>query len=123
MSGRGWRDDNGRGERGTTGEAARSGGPGKRTLVELSDEVASMSPGKRSLTQVMRAGQEPGSGPATPTMGQVAQDTIDRKGSGQPVDAGVRKLVEPQLGVGLGDVQVHTDERAAAGAAGIGARA
>lgn len=98
-------------------------GPGKRTLVELGDDFASPRLGKRSLTQAMRAGQETASRLPPPTMGQIAQDTIDRKGSGQPVDAGVRKLVELQLGVALGDVRVHTDEHAAAGAAAIEARA
>ncbi|MFL5383935.1 MAG: DUF4157 domain-containing protein [Longimicrobiaceae bacterium] len=42
---------------------------------------------------------------------------------GEPLDAGVRRWMEPHLGRDLGDVRVHTDARAADSARAVAARA
>ena len=43
--------------------------------------------------------------------------------SGRPLDHSTRKFMEPRLGQDLGQVRVHTDERAGEAAAALGARA
>jgi hypothetical protein len=45
------------------------------------------------------------------------------RSSGQPLDAGIRALMEPRLGYDFGRVRVHTDAQATRSAEAIGARA
>jgi hypothetical protein len=77
------------------------------------------TPGRRTRTaQLRRKTAAQG-----PTAGDVAQETIEGKDGGSPVDAGVRRLVEPQVGADLGAVRVHSDAAAQEGTAALGARA
>jgi hypothetical protein len=50
-------------------------------------------------------------------------EALRAPGPGSPIPAAVRAQIEPQLGVDLSGVQVHSGERAAEAAAQIGARA
>ncbi|HEV7557910.1 MAG TPA: hypothetical protein VGO00_20730, partial [Kofleriaceae bacterium] len=95
MSDRRWRDGNGPSDRREDDQADRGAWPGKRSMVSgHGEDVASRWPGKRSITQGMRMGrQTTATGRPVRTMGDIAQETIDRKGSGQPLDAGLKKRV------------------------------
>lgn len=125
MGDRRWRGGPTDRDGGSDDQVDRGPWPGKRSVTGSGqDDAVARWPGKRSTTHAMRMPQETTlTGKPRRTMREVAQQTIDRKGSGQPVDRNVRARVEPQLGVTLDDVRVHTDDHAAEGAAAIEARA
>lgn len=53
----------------------------------------------------------------------VATAAVHTADAGAAVDAGIRKRVEPELGVGLSNVRVHADDSAQQASAALGARA
>ncbi len=78
------------------------------------------APGKRTRTEMLRRRAAPraDSGPD-----DAATRAVVEKGSGSPVDASVRRQVEPHVGADLGGVRVHTDDAAQESATALHARA
>lgn len=102
------------------GSPAQQGvGPGKRAGTSFAPDVPPpKSPGKRTLTQ--HFAPRPG---RTPSPDDVATSAVANKGSGAELDGTVRAQMEAHLGIGLGDVRVHTDANAGVSAKAMGARA
>ncbi len=104
------------------GAQVRSGvTPGKRSgTANAPLDPPPKFPGKRTLTQhfAPRVGRTP-----LPNVDDVATSAVANKGSGAALDGAVRSTMEAHLGIGLGDVRVHTDANAQVAAKGMGARA
>ena len=107
-------------------------GPGKRSgTAGAPSGPPPSTPGKRSLTQhfAPRANRSPApnlvqaKGGAKPSVDDVATRAVEHKGSGAPLDGGVRATMEAHLGADFSAVRVHTDELAAQSAKEMGARA
>ncbi len=73
---------------------------------------------EREEVQTKSAGDGAGA-----SMGHVAQQAVDSKGSGRPLDSGVRSRIESSLGADIGHVRVHDDPSARAAASALNARA
>lgn len=100
--------------------------PGRRSGTD--DSEAPASPGKRTLAQrLVQRSSDDGDGDAGDagpvSIHDVATAAVDGKGSGSPLDEGVRSRVEAHLGADLSGVRVHTDVLARQSSAAMGARA
>jgi hypothetical protein len=73
------------------GQAQAQAKPGARTLTE---SLAQQSPVAATIQRAQNG--------AGATMDDVATAAVESKGSGQPVDSGVRAQVEPHLGTEQG---------------------
>lgn len=73
---------------------------------------------EREEVQTKSAGDGAGA-----SMGNAAQQAVDSKGSGRPLDSGVRSRIESSLGADIGHVRVHDDPSARAAASALNARA
>jgi len=67
--------------------------------------------------------QTKSAGDSGPAMGHLAQRAVDSKGSGRPLDSGVRSRIESSLGTDMSHVRVHDDPSARAAASALNARA
>lgn len=92
------------------------------------------APGKHTLTEALgvvqpKIGEAAGAGGAAApagapaSMSDMATLAIENKGSGRPVDPGVRAKVEPHLGADLSGARVHDDPVAREATTAMGARA
>lgn len=59
----------------------------------------------------------------TASPAEVADRAIRGKGAGEPLDSGTRSVLESRMGVNLGHVRIHQDQRARQDAAALQARA
>ncbi len=93
-----------------TGDATASGiGGDAAALLRLQRSV-----GNAGVVQMLGEDEAAAASPVHDIVG---------KGGGAPLEAGTRSAMERQFGQDFGDVKVHTDDRASASAASVGANA
>jgi Domain of unknown function (DUF4157) len=102
--------DDQRGDARDTGGATASGiGDAAAALLRLQRSV-----GNAGVVQMLGEDETAATSPIHEIVG---------KGGGAPLEAGTRSAMERRFGQDFGDVKVHTDERASASAASVGANA